>query len=314
MKTPSTLSQIVLLTLVFLAFACSEPEIPVHQNPSSPTSQNVDKLNSNTRGIEQAAVVTEAMFDDFNYVSSSDPRLGANLWSVRSGKGGPGPRGCSWSTANVTFVSDPVNSSNKLMRLTSSTKGTARSTSQAEILTPMKYFEGTYAARVKFSDTPATGTDGGQVVQTFFTISPYNAGDPLYSELDFEYLSNGGWGVTGPTLWNTSWNSTTVRTSSSSNQSYNGWNDLVMVVSGGVVNYYVNGILKASHTGIYYPRRTMQIDFNQWFIDARGPAGTYVEDVDWVYHAKNTVLTTAEVNAIVSDYRTQSVTFTDNVQ
>jgi len=296
---------------VVLFSSCQE-----HENAIEPANKQTpsEQLNTQGSGSAAAAVVSEAMFDDFNYTSSSDPLLSGRGWGVRSGKGGPGPRGVSWSAANITFITDPANSSNKLLRLTSTTTGRARTTTQAEIYTPMKYFEGTYAARVKFSDTPASGADGALVVQTFFNISPYNSGDPLYSELDFEYLSNGGWGLTGPTLWNTSWNSTTERISSSSNQSYNGWNDLVMVVSGGVVNYYVNGVQTASHSGIYYPRRTMQIDFNQWFIDARGPASSYVEDVDWVYHAKNAVLSTAEVNAAVSNYRSQSITHTDNVQ
>ena len=37
--------------------------------------------------------------------------------------------------------------------------------------------------------------DGDQVVQTFYTITPYlEPLDPDYSEMDYEYLPNGGWG------------------------------------------------------------------------------------------------------------------------
>jgi hypothetical protein len=220
----------------------------------------------------------------------------------------------SWSPANVTFVTDPANGSNKLLRLTGSTNGRANTTVQAELITAAdKFFEGTYAARVKFSDTPASGTDGAQTVQTFFTISPYSTSDPLYSELDFEYLSNGGWGIAGPTMWNTSWNSTSVRTSTSTVGSLPNWNDLVITVSGGAVRYYLNGVLIATHTGIYYPRRSMYIDFNIWFINSRNPASSYIEDIDWVYFAKNTVLTTSEVNAEINNYRANAIRYVDNV-
>ncbi|MGH9905613.1 MAG: hypothetical protein ACRD8U_08535, partial [Pyrinomonadaceae bacterium] len=69
-----------------------------------------------------------------------------------------------------------------------------------------KYLEGTYAARVRFTDKPVSGPAGDQVVESFYTISPLKAPwDPDYSELDFEYLPNGGWGIDGPTLYATTW-------------------------------------------------------------------------------------------------------------
>jgi hypothetical protein len=50
------------------------------------------------------------------------------------------------------------------------------------------------------------GADGDQLVETFYAISPLQAPlDPNYSELDWEYLPNSGWGVTAPTLFVTSW-------------------------------------------------------------------------------------------------------------
>ncbi|GMX60147.1 hypothetical protein Elgi_69140 [Paenibacillus elgii] len=53
----------------------------------------------------------------------------------------------------------------------------------------MKYFEGTYAARVKFSDTPVSGVDGDGVAQTFFTISNLRYdNDPTYSEYRTGFL------------------------------------------------------------------------------------------------------------------------------
>jgi len=41
------------------------------------------------------------------------------------------------------------------------------------------------------------GPDGDQIVETFYTISQMD--EPSYSEADFEYLPNGGWGQEGPT-------------------------------------------------------------------------------------------------------------------
>ena len=43
-------------------------------------------------------------------------------------------------------------------------------------------------------------------MQSFYTISPLKAPMDLdYSELDWEYLPNGGWGIDGPTLYSTTW-------------------------------------------------------------------------------------------------------------
>jgi hypothetical protein len=307
MKTKNRLVYLV-LSVLFLSGCSDELDLNKTNKQPSPTP------GPGSTSSFSLLAISEAMFDDFNYTGASDPLLATNQWETRTGKGGPGPRGVSWSSNNITFIADPGNTSNKLLRLIGSTNGTARTTVQAEIVTSQsKFFEGTYAARVKFSDTPISGTDGAETVQTFFTISPYSTSDPLYSELDFEYLSNGGWGITGPTMWNTSWNSTSVRTSTSTTGSLDRWNDLLLTVSGGIVKYYVNGVLTASHTGIYYPRRGMYIDFNLWFINSKNPASTYVEDVDWVYFAKNTVLTTSEVNAEVNNYRTNAIRHVDNV-
>lgn len=264
----------------------------------------------------------KVMFDDFNYTGPWDNNLGSHGWSVKTGIAGPGPGGCSWSANNVSFIADPQNSNNKLMRLTASTDGTASGTSQAEVLTSsMKYFSGTYAARVRFTDTPTSGADGAAINETFFTISPLSYdNDPNYSELDFEYLANGGWGITGPTMWNTSWYTYSNNPWSKDNvyqafnSSHSGWHTLVITVANGEVKYYIDGVLKTTHNGKYYPRKNMAIDFNLWFL-AEGPLtpSTYVEDIDWVYHAKDTVLTPAQVDTAVQSYKSQGTTFTDTV-
>jgi hypothetical protein len=132
--------------------------------------------------------------------------------------------------------------------------------------------------------------------------------------LDFEYLSNGGWGINSHALWNTSWSATNNNTSTQMAESFDGWNDLLIVVNEGKVDYYTNGVKTATHSGIYYPRRNMAIDFNQWFIDTDGPASAYAEYIDWVYHAKDKVLTQEEVNLRVEDYRSKGVSFIDTVK
>ena len=79
-------------------------------------------------------------------------------------------------------------------------------TTQTQICHQRKYLEGTYAARVRFTDSPVSGPGGDQIVESFYTISPLKAPMDLdYSELDFEYLPNGGWGIDGPTLYATTW-------------------------------------------------------------------------------------------------------------
>ncbi|MRT44824.1 hydrolase, partial [Xylella fastidiosa subsp. multiplex] len=90
------------------------------------------------------------LFDDFNYSTSSDPKISENGWNVRSNSGGPGVPGATWSPENVTFASTGGNS---VMNLRPSTAGTAESPKQPEVVTnPMKFKNVTYAARVNFSD------------------------------------------------------------------------------------------------------------------------------------------------------------------
>jgi hypothetical protein len=213
---------------------------------------------------------------------------------------------------------------NRLLRLTSSTDGTAVGTTQAQICQARKFYEGTYATRVRFQDAPISGADGDQLVETFYAISPLQAPlDPSYSELDWEYLPNGGWGVTAPTLFVTSWatvqldpwiadNSYTTATGS-----LDGWHTLVLQVTNGTVNYYLDSTLLASHSGKYYPNVPMSINYNLWFIaGGQLPVGnkrTYREDIDWVYHQADAALSPQAVLAQVAKLRRRHVAFRDTV-
>jgi len=294
---------------------------------STPNSPNPTP-NPTPDPTPDTSIVAGTLFDDFNYLTSNDVALEQMGWIVKDTKvEGPGPAGCTWSKNNVTFITDPTNEANKLVRFTSSTDGTSIGTNQAEISTQRKFFEGTYAARVKFNDTPLEGAskDGDALVQTFFTITPLDFDmDPYYSECDFEYLPNGGWG--GPrmmyeTTWETYMNEPWTAVNSSTTQadaSYEGWHDLVLNVSEGVCKYYIDGTLVSDHSGQYYPEGPMTINFNQWFISGgfnEGLTGirTYQQDIDWVYFAEDKVLTTEEVNNEITKFRSEAIKSKDTV-
>ncbi len=263
----------------------------------------------------------QVVFDDFSYASSDDPAITEHRWTVRTNAGGPGIPGATWSKENVTFPT--VSGSNRSLQLTSSTDGTGAGTRHSEVLHQRKFLEGTYAARVFFTDAPVSGPDGDHVVETFFTITPLSRDlDPDYSEQDFEYLPNGGWGEPANILYATSWETyqnepwIAVNTHTESRQSYAGWHDLVLQVADGEMRYYVDGRLFATHGGDYYPETVQSVNFNLWFIDAgqvTSSPRTYTQQVDWFYHAKDEVVSPAEVTARVDGYRSAGTSWVDSV-
>ncbi|MEU7005249.1 cellulose binding domain-containing protein [Streptomyces sp. NPDC046332] len=262
------------------------------------------------------------LFDDFDYTGHTDPAISTHGWSVRSNSGGPGVPGATWAAENVTFAKEGTNS---IMNLRTSTAGTAESTRQTEILTrSTKFKNGTYAARVRFSDAPVSGPDGDRLVQTFFTINDLKA--PMaddYAEYDFEYLPNGGWGEPANILYTTSWETyrpdpwEAVNQHSEVRASYAGWHDLVLTIDDNTIVYYVDGQEFGRHDARYLPERPMSINFNQWLIDLQGQTSTtprsYDQKVDYVLHVKDQVLTPAQVAAKVAAYRTAGTAFEDSV-
>lgn len=264
----------------------------------------------------------QILFDDFSYPSPQEMTL--NGWILREGSGWPGVPGATFRPENISFVDYPNQAENRLLRMTSSTDGTAENTYQTQVCHQRKYLEGTYAARVRFSDEPISGADGDEVVQTFYTITPYlQPLDPDYSEMDYEYLPNGGWGGPDLTFYVTTWETVQIEpwnannTSSSLQGSLAGWHTLVTQVTGGTVRYFIDGELIAQHGGAYYPDAPMSINFNLWFIDGgltqADGVREYQEDIDWVFHAANTLLMPEQVNAKVNELRNASVTFQDTV-
>ncbi len=265
-----------------------------------------------------------AFFDDFAYTGSDDSNLTARGWIPRDEAGGPGVPGATWSSAAISFVDDPDLSGNRLMQMASSTDSTAANTTQTELYQQRKFYEGTYASRVWFSDAPVSGPDGDNVVQTFFTITPINYPmEPDYGEIDFEYLPNGGWGLDHNTFWLTTWETyqedpwQAENDSDSFPISFEGWHTLVAQVSGVRVKYYIDGALLTEHGDKYYPETPMSINFNQWFIDGGLVEDTtprqYLEQADWVYYAGNEVLTPQQVDKRIAEYRTAKITHVDSV-
>jgi hypothetical protein len=219
-------------------------------------------------------------------------------------------------------VDDADQSGNRLLRMTSSTNGTAAR--QTQFCHERKYLEGTYAARVRFTDRPVSGPDGDQIVQTFYLISPLQAPlDPGYSEIDFEYLPNGGWGSDMSlhvTTWETFSPEPDWKMDASSDTiagSHDGWHTLVLQVANDQVTYYIDGALRATHGGKFYPEVPMSINFNLWFIRdgliKSDEIREYVEDVDWVYFEGGQALSPQEVEAQVAGLRQEAVKFQDSV-
>jgi hypothetical protein len=289
--------------------------------PPQPAGSNLPSLpHQRTPATRRASQV---LFDDFNY--SKHKELTRHGWIIRTAAGWPGVPGATWSKAGVTFLEDSGQPGNRILRMTSSTDGTGANTSQTQICHQRKYLEGTYAARVRFADNPVSGGGGDQLVESFYTISPLKAPmDPDYSELDFEYLPNGGWGSNGPTLFATTWETFSPEPNwqkdnvfDSSGGSQAGWHILITQVASEKVKYFLDGKLLAEHGGRYYPESLMSINFNLWFIkDGMVKAGNvrqYREDIDWVFFQRSTALTPDEVERKVAALRRRAIRFRDTV-
>jgi hypothetical protein len=192
-----------------------------------------------------------------------------------------------------------------------------------------KFLEGTYAARLRFSDAPVAGADGDPVIQTFYAVAPLRHDfDPQFSEIDWEYLPNGGWGSERTRLYGISWQTVRLEPWEAHNGSHEefgalgagdaAWHVLLMQVSGGRVRLFLDGRQVAEHAGRNYPVVPMSINFNLWFspgglLPAHGALRRYEQDVDWVFHARNELLSPAQVDAAVDAYRRKGMAREDSV-
>lgn len=277
--------------------------------------------------VEYAPHPAHEFFDDFDYSSYSDNGLTNMGWEIID-KGSGSPNDANYRKENVTFAEDPYLNGNKFMILTSKTSNTAGSMELARIQSKTIFLQGTYAARVYFDDNPNKYKDGN--VETFYTINKLKYDfDPDYSECDFEYLPYDVWGVNPghQTMYLTTWETYQAnpfvkdRAYSTVKSSFSGWHTLLLQATNGkTVKYYIDGKLICEHDKStlghnVYPETSMQIAFANWIFLGDNNIGLGTSPatrdcnmkVDWVYHAKDTELNTAQVEYLVNDFRKNSI-------
>lgn len=265
----------------------------------------------------------QVFFDDFSHTDTGS--LTQHGWSLRSKAGHPGIEGAQWGPGTVQLVADPEQPGNRLLRLQARTDGSAAGTYQAQLCHARKYLEGTYAVRLRFSDTPTQGPDGDVVIQSFYLVSPLRFDfDPQFSEIDWEYLPNGGWGDTRTRLYGIAWQTVQLNPWNAYNsahqefRSMSGWHTLMMQVMGGKTRLFIDGQQVAEHGGRNYPVVPMSLNFNLWFAPGGQLTGTqaqriYQQDVDWVFHAKDKLLSPAQVDQAVGALRAAHTSVIDTV-
>lgn len=248
-----------------------------------------------------AAPPDGVMFDNFHYTGPADPALAANGWKARTEGGGPGIRS-TWSADAISFPADPTAQGGQALQLRTSTDGTRRGTRQAELLSTGNIFAtGTLAARIQFSDKPVGGRNGDHINEAFCAISP-SSSSPKYSELDFEYQPNGGWGARGPKLDVTSWRSAKEgdRATRAVAGPLQGWHLVMLTVADGVVTYSIDGREVFSSDGKTYPREPMRIQFSTWLVDLPfAGKRTWDMRVNWVYARAGQAMSVTEVRSAV---------------
>ena len=273
------------------------------------------------------AAGVERFFDDFSYAQPG--QLAEGGWTLRQGPGHPGVEGASWRADAIGLVDDNAQPGNRLLRMTARTDGTGPGTVQVQLCHARKVLAGTYAARVRFADEPVWGADGDPIIQTFYAVAPLRFDfDPEFSELDWEYLANGGWGSPRQRLYGITWQTVRVDPWLAYNQPHEefggfggAWHVLSMQVDPppvGHTRWYVDGRLIAEHGGRNHPVSPMAISFNLWFspgglLPPSAAPRVYQQDVDWVFHARNELLSAAEVEAAVVGWRRAGMAREDRV-
>jgi hypothetical protein len=130
------------------------------------------------------------------------------------------------------------------------------------------------------------GDDRDHIAESVFTISPDHE-SKKYSELDYEYLPNGGWGAYGPRLDTTSWrdSATNDRVTKSHITKLGGWHTMVITVHDGETTYSIDGHELFSNGSKHSPREPMTVNFSTWFIGLPFKGSrSWDMQVDWLYY------------------------------
>jgi hypothetical protein len=282
-------------------------------------------LTSNSEA--QKAYNEPLIWDDFSYSGWNDKAAADFGWRFRTGKGWPGEHGV-WSEKRISFINDPENPTNKIMRFSSYTNGSPGDSTiqcQASKQPPVCRF-GTYASRVRFKNKASFGPNMPEekLTQTFYMIvgiegdyAEPSLPDSLkkfisrlepHSEMDFEYLPHGGWGwpASPPTLTNNSWAPEMFNNGKPGD--FGGWHLLILVMDSIKASYYCDDKLLFTHTG-HIPELVMSLNYNQWFIELGTPGTrrTYEEDIDWVLYVDKKFLGYKEVLQTIFDLREKGI-------
>lgn len=258
------------------------------------------------------AAETPLFFDDFSQPDTATLR--AQGWTLRTTPGHPGLPGARWLPELLSLVDDPARPGNRLLRLQAHTDGTAAGTAQAQACHQRRLLHGTWAARVRFTDEPLQGADGDPVIQAFYAIGALRHDlDPMFSEVDIEYLPNGGWGSPETRLYAISWQTVRLEPWQAWNSAHaepgahSGWKTLVVQSEPGAVRQYLDGRLIATHAGRHLPVEAMSLNLSLWFspgglLPASTEPRRWVMDVDWVLHTPE-LMAPAAVNQRVAQLR-----------
>lgn len=267
------------------------------------------------------ALAAAEFFDDFSHADRA--AMQAFGWTLRSAAGHPGVAGARWSPEGVTLQREGATT---LLRLQGSTDGTPQGTVQAQACHQRKLLRGTYAARVRFGNTPLQGAGGDPVIQSFYAVAPLrHAFDPEFSEIDWEYLANGGWGSPETRLYAITWQTVRIEPWQAHNAAheekrrFEGWHTLVMQVrDDGSTHWFADGRRLVRHGGRNQPVVPMALSLSLWFSPTglQAPGGeprVWAQDVDWVFHAAGRTLAPAAVESRVAALRRRGSTQVDTV-
>jgi len=256
-------------------------------------------------GSRQPALQPDGvMFDDFHYTGSDDPALQAHGWQIRTDPGGPGIQN-TWTTSGISFPTVASAQGGQVLQLQLKSNGTKGGTQQTELKSSQAdFYTGTYAARVYFTDAPAVGPNGDHINEAFYAISPATE-SAQYSELDYEYMPNGGWGSARPELDTTSWHSSRAgdRVYSPLYSRIHGWHTLMITSLHGETTYWLDDHQLFTNGATYSPRQPVDVAFSTWLIDLPfAGQRDWNMQVNWFYYHAGQVQSLHEVQQAVQGY------------